>query len=270
MENLYVFFIRNDVLIYIICGLALFWYISRLLYARQLLRQARFTIEREKGHRLRANALFFVLLFAGVAGSVIYVNREIAPTLSPELLKPPTLTPNPFLQPLSSPTPDRPRTTPRPIATPTSPLAPTITLPNINSGGLLQSTPTNSAVENAGTTPSPNSSSTPTAESIASNCPSNINLSEPLAGSTVTGLTSFSGTVTATDFQFYKLEISGPQTSGAWTDLLGRSIYQQVSNGFLGSANLDGWQTGNYFIRLLVTDNNNGTVGACVIEILLP
>ena len=66
MDRLYLFLIRNDIWIYIICGLGLFWYISEFIRARQLLRRASFGLERETGGRVQGNALLFILLLLSV------------------------------------------------------------------------------------------------------------------------------------------------------------------------------------------------------------
>ncbi|MEW5988980.1 MAG: hypothetical protein AB1791_20335, partial [Chloroflexota bacterium] len=73
MENLYVFLIRNDIWIYILCGLGLIWYFGEWWRAQRMLRSAMFGLERETGQHLRNNALLFLTLFALVAGAVYYV-----------------------------------------------------------------------------------------------------------------------------------------------------------------------------------------------------
>ncbi|MCA9998520.1 MAG: hypothetical protein KDE56_22310, partial [Anaerolineales bacterium] len=64
MDAFYVFIIHNDVWIYILCALGLFWYGSELVRALGILRRAMFGLERETGTRLRNNALFFIALLA--------------------------------------------------------------------------------------------------------------------------------------------------------------------------------------------------------------
>lgn len=131
MDAFYVFIIHNDVWIYILCALGLFWYGSELVRALGILRRAMFGLERETGTRLRNNALFFIALLATIAGLVYYINSSIAPTLNPSLFRLPTPTPDIFATPLSSPTP---LGTVENLAVPTPGLAPTVTLasqPNI-------------------------------------------------------------------------------------------------------------------------------------------
>ena len=64
MEPLYVFLILNDVWIYILSVLGLFWFINEFVRSRRILRRAMFGLEREKGTRLRNNSLAFIIVFA--------------------------------------------------------------------------------------------------------------------------------------------------------------------------------------------------------------
>jgi hypothetical protein len=98
MNQVYVFLIRNDVWIYILAGIGLFWYFSQLIRARRSLRQAVFGLERERGQQQQRRALTFSLLLMGIIILVSYVNIAVAPTLPPELLKPPTPTPDIFIR----------------------------------------------------------------------------------------------------------------------------------------------------------------------------
>ncbi len=268
MEQIYVFLIRNDIWIYILCGLGLFWYGSELLRARQTLRRAMFNLERERGRRLRNSAMLFVVAMLAIAGSVAYVNIKIAPTLPAELLRAPTPTLDPFNMPLSSPTPAP--DTPRPVNTPTPPLAPTVTLPEEAIQAVSTIGPANvqTAAPITGTLPAVTETPPPiTTNALSSNCPETVNLSAPVPGSFVSGLVAFSGTATAANFGFYKLEINGPETDNVWASLLGRTMSQPVTGGLLGSANFDGWLPGLYQVRLVVVDNTSNEQGSCVFAI---
>jgi hypothetical protein len=269
MESITVFLVRNDIWIYILCTLGLFWYGSELVRAQRQLRSAIFNLERERGHRRRANALVFILIFGGLAGGVAYVNLAVAPNLPPELLRSPTPTPDPLRPALASPTPGA--FTRRPEATATPPLVPTITLPGDLALPPAAGTPGSPAApgeaadDGAAATESP----TPTLVAVApaGNCPSNANFSLPLDGATVNGLVTFTGNASAPGFAFYKLEVIGPQTDGAWASLLGRTIFQPTVNGVLGSADFTGWLPGTYQVRLVVVDSTSNEVGACTIRL---
>lgn len=273
MEQVYLFFIRNDVWIYILCGLGLFWYGSELLRARHMLRRAMFGLERERGRRLRNSALLFVMALLAIAGSVVYVNVKIAPTLPADLLRAPTPTLDPFNLPLGSPTPAI--NTPRPVNSPTPPLAPTVTLPAeviqaapTSGGGSPVTTAPITGTVAAGTLPA--LAETPPAQGTEGNagiCSESVNFSAPAAGSSVSGLVAFSGTATGDNFAFYRLEINGPETGNVWASLLGRTISQPANGGVLGSANFGGWLPGVYQVRLVVVDNTSNEQGSCTITI---
>ena len=101
MERLYVFLILNDVWIYILSTLGLFWFINEYIRSRRILRRAMFGLERETGTRIRSKAIAFIVTFSLIIGAVYFVNSRIRPTLSEELFKPPTPTPDIFSTPLS-------------------------------------------------------------------------------------------------------------------------------------------------------------------------
>lgn len=260
MDQVYVFILRNDIWIYILAALGLFWYGSQFLQARRALQRAVYGLERERGSQMRNTAVFFLLLFSGIMGLVYYVNTSIAPTLPPELLRPPTPTPNLFATPLASPTP---LSTPefRPPE-PTPVVAPTITLPGQPAGPVTGSEPTPLPQAD---TPTP-SGPTPT-PFVA--CTVNLNFSEPSNGSVVSGLINFNGTANTPNFGYYTLEANGPETDGAWASLLGRNIERSVQNGFLGNVNLSEWQGGPYLIRLSAIDRAGNLTGQCVIQVTL-
>ncbi|GAB4267017.1 MAG: hypothetical protein Kow0080_08780 [Candidatus Promineifilaceae bacterium] len=259
MNNFYVFVIRNDVWIYILAGLGLVWYISEFLRGQRILQRAVFGLERETGSRIRNTAVIFILLFTSVIGTVVYVNSQIAPVLPQELLRPPTPTPNIFQTPLASPSPINPvgveDVPPQPA------VVATITLPG-NAAPLLfetavsgQPTPTYTP---SGPTPTP---------FIA--CTTNLNIQEPHDGAFVSGVLAFTGTADTPNFGYYSLEANGPQTSGQWASLLGRTITQPVRDGFLGNVNLSQWGNGPYLIRLTAVDASGNLTGQCVIQVTL-
>jgi hypothetical protein len=259
MERLYVFLIRNDVWIYILAALGLFWYTTELWRSRKILRRAIFGLERESGTRMRNNALLFMTLFTIIIGSVFFVNNQIAPTLPPSLLKPPTPTPNLLSTPLSSPTPLGTPEEPPLIITPD--LVPTVTLIGEQSnqepgGDFAEELPT--------VTPTAFIPPTPFID-----CTVDLNISEPRDGAVVSNNISFSGTVDTENFLYYTMETNGPQTNGQWASLLGRNINQTVREGFLGNTNLSLWSPGPYLIRLTAIDIGDNITGQCVIQVTL-
>ncbi|MGD8807255.1 MAG: hypothetical protein PVH65_15465, partial [Chloroflexota bacterium] len=217
MENIYVFLIRNDIWIYILCGLGFIWYLAQLIRSRSMLRRSMFGLEIERGRRAMRRALFLVFLCLVIAGAVSYVNLSIAPTLPPELLKPPTPTPNIFITPLSSPTPAGGGQ-----ATPTIFLAPTVTLAPSGPVGPAETTPagTQAATDEPATGElEPTAEESPQPGDSTGNCPAGINITSPPTSAIVSASVTFFGNATAEDFGYYALEANGPQTGGAWIAL---------------------------------------------------
>lgn len=256
MNNVYVFLIRNDVWIYILCSLGLLWYVSEYVRAQGRLRQAMFGLERESARARRNRSLFFVITFSLIIATVAYVNREIAPTLPPSLLKPPTPTPNPL-----EPTPSPGTAVPETEASPTSPVAPTVTLP----GGTTAGETATPAV-----TETPGSLVVPTVTPPVLGCTPMAQISDPREGARVEGILNVFGTVETPDFAYYELDINGPQTNQRWASLLGRRVAQSVDDGFLGgNINLSQWEAGSYLIRLTVTNDAEQVTHECVVDIML-
>jgi hypothetical protein len=259
MDGIYLFLIRNDVWIYILSALGLFWYATELWRANRTLRTAVFGLEKERGKRMRNNALFFIALFTVITAVVYFVNSRIAPTLPPELLKPATPTPNIFSTPLSSPTPLGTRNTDREVITPA--FAATVTL-----SGQGADTAGDALIEETAPTATATLFVPPTP---FVDCTADLNISEPRNGAAVSGEISFSGTADTDNFQYYILETNGPQTNGQWASLLGRQVDQPVRDGFLGNSNLRMWQPGPYLIRLTTIDIGENITGQCVIQVTL-
>lgn len=245
MESLYVFLIRNDVWIYILAGLGLFWYLSQLWQARRALRSAMFGLERERGQARQRTALTFIVTLAAIIGGVVYVNREIAPTLPPELLRPPTPTPDIFATVLSSPIP------PGGIgaATATLNLAPTVTLPGQGPPPAI------------GT---PVATAAPTPDVTIGGCNPAIAITAPPNGVTVSGPVTFFGTASADGFTAFDLEVNGPNTGGEWISVLERPGTQPIFDNILGATDVSPWPPGDYVFRLVVTATGE-TAGECAI-----
>ena len=259
MDGIYVFLLRNDVWIYILSALGLFWYATEFWRANKKLRSAVFGLEKERGIRMRNNALFFLVLFSTIIAIIFFVNSRIAPTLPQDLLKPPTPTPNIFTTPLSSPTPLGTRSGGREIVTPAFAATVTLAVPGANTGEettFEDSVPTATATLFVPPTP-------------FINCTADLNISDPRNGAAISGEISLSGTADTENFQYYILETNGPQTNGQWASMLGRQVNQPVREGFLGSSNLGMWQPGPYLIRLTTIDIGDNITGQCVIQVTL-
>ena len=264
MERVYVFLIRNDVWIYILCALGLLWYTNEFARARWALRRAMFGLERESSLRARNSALLFIFIFASIIGAVLYVNYQVAPTLPQELLRPPTPTPNPLSFP-ASPTPAGTAI----LASPTPPIAPTVTL----AGNIPLASPIIPTIVITDTTPAGAATipaiQLPTATVVIGGCSPTVTITDPRDGDTVVGTVSFFGSANIPNFAYYDLEINGPQTNDRWASLLGRKIAQRVEDGLLASADLSTWTSGPYLVRLSVTNTADVITNQCEIRISL-
>lgn len=263
MERVYVFLIRNDIWIYILCVLGLIWYSSELFRASRSLQRAMFGLERETGLRARNSALVFVLTFIGIASIVAFVNIRIAPTLPAELLKPPTPTPDPFSLPL----PEVPSGPPTSALPPTAAIAPTVTLPapGADSGPTIPTASFTTTAEIATVNPIV----LPTVTIVVAGCSPTVNVTDPRDGDTVVGNVSFFGSANVPSFAFFELDIRGPQTNDRWASLLGRRIPQRVEDGLLATADLTAWSTGEYQVRLSTTNEDGIVTNQCVLVITL-
>lgn len=254
MNSIYLFLIRNDVWIYILSVLGLFWYLTELVRAQAALRRAMFNLERETATRMRNHALSFVLFLSVVIGIVYYVNSAIAPQLPRELTAMPTATPDIFATPLPSPTPlGTPPTDGQPDNTII--LAPTATLPG-------------EAVSEPITTTETVDATLVEATPITA-CTTELRFDEPLDGSVAFGRVRFRGTANTGALHKYIIELSGRQTDGQWAPITQEPQSQPVVNGDLGEADLSLWAVGPYQVQLRALDANGAQIGVCTIQMTL-
>ena len=258
MDRIYLFLIRNDVWIYIVSTMALFWYLFELVRAVRALRQAMFNLERETATNARNHALSFIIFFATVIVVVFYVNRYIAPTLPDELLHPAAPAPSILTTPLAPPTPLGPVTAGGGELVEVPALAPTATFPGSGPAEVITDTQEVEESEPVVGTP------TPFAE-----CIPELMISEPLNGSVVFRRATFRGTANTGELHQYVIELNGPQTTGTWAPISPEPMNQPVMDGDLGEADLSQWMRGPYRVRLRALDANGGELGVCTIQIIL-
>lgn len=123
---------------------------------------------------------------------------------------------------------------------------------------------------NARTTPTP----TPTpvlsadVEVDSKDCQPNVSeITSPAYGERVSGSYEIKGTANIPKLAFYKVEISGLTTNGAWVTL---SVGKEAKvNGNLGTFNTNNYPAGEYAFRLVVTDNLGHSLPPCVIAVTL-
>jgi hypothetical protein len=257
MEQFYVFIIRNDIWIYFLCGLGLVWYFIQLWQARRLLRQAMFGLEEERGQLIQRTALGVLFILILIVAGVTYVNLEVAPTLPPELLSPPTPTPNIFATSFSPPVS---LGTPQPQRTATLDVAPTVTLRGQSNSAIFDD------VEAPGT---PTGTPVPTMPPVTEASNTLLAITSPQTGITSVGPVTFFGTATDANFGAYDLQALGPHTEGEWLSLLDAPSAEPILDNILGRFNFANWLSGDYVIRVVVTNPANDEVGQCGIRITI-
>lgn len=258
MDRIYLFLIRNDVWIYIVSVLALFWYWFEFIRSARALRQAMFNLERETATTARNNALSFIIFFTAVIGIVFYVNRYIAPDLPQELFTSAAPTPNVFATPLTPPTPLGTTVAGEDILIDSPELAPTATLPGTGPVEVITDTLETGEAEEAEASP------TPFAE-----CIPELMISEPLNGSVVFQRALFRGTANTGELHQYVIELNGPQTAGVWAPISQDPMNQPVVNGDLGDVDLSHYAPGPYRVQLRALDASGRELGVCSIQIIL-
>jgi hypothetical protein len=275
MDRIYVFLIRNDVWIYIICGLGLLWYLNELISSQRALSRAMFGLERETALRTRNKALVLVVLFATIASAVIYVNTAVRPLIPPERLRPPTPDMSEGFFPTATPTAGVVEADePDPDATPTSPIAPTVTLSGQSVSPVTDTITATATITGSAPLPVETLMPAPAPETTlgpqVAGCSPDALISEPREGVTVLGLLNLFGSANTSDFSYYEIEIRGPQTNDRWASLVGRRVSQPVNNGILaGNVDLSSWASGTYEIRLLISNVDDQITHQCGVSIVL-
>ena len=94
--------------------------------------------------------------------------------------------------------------------------------------------------------------------------PGQIDITSPKAGDQIQGSIKLKGTATIPNFGFYKYEFS-PLGSNAWAAIL--ASRKPVQDGDLGNWDTSAIATGDYQLRLVVTDNQGNELPACIIPV---
>ena len=135
----------------------------------------------------------------------------------------------------------------------------------------FRSTPTADLLQTPGATPAQPAADltaqigTPATPAGTSGCiPGQIMLSSPKPGGDVQGKIILKGTVNVPNFGFFKYEYA-PQGSETWATIAASD--QTVTDGDLGVWDTSQLVPGDYQIRLLVTDNANKPMPACILPV---
>jgi hypothetical protein len=227
MEEALRFFRAYEIWIYGLLALGGLLYLRKFILAWEELRGAAFGLERESAQS-RLNQSAAILVFLLVIAVAEFVLVSfVAPSF-------------PGSSPLLTPTVDL-------FATPTTTLAVSPTVQET-----LQGTP--------GQTAAPTQ-----ADTGGEGCtPGQVMLTEPQPGAEVTDIIEIKGTANIENFGFYKYEIARPGETIWLTIQAGR---QPVQDGDLGQWDTRTLATGEYQLRLVVTDNVGNSLPACVVQV---
>ncbi|MGB2962784.1 MAG: hypothetical protein WBB69_02225 [Anaerolineales bacterium] len=128
----------------------------------------------------------------------------------------------------------------------------------------LFATPTTTiAADNGTTSPDPLETLLPDADNLQKGCiPDQVMITYPENDSTVKDIVEVEGTVNIVDFGFYKFEISKGDSNNWLTIQAGDSPKEEEMLGFWDTTQLG---TGNYFLRLVVIDNQGIQRDPCTV-----
>ncbi len=239
---------------YLAGGVGLVVLLVSLLRAQRSIKQALFGLELELAVARRQRAIRLMLLTAAVLATIFVISTIVAPSMPAQTIIIQTATPDLFA------TPPPTFTNITPTATPTA----TPTVPG------QETTPQPAGSTSPGEQPAGTEEPTPTALPEPVEGPGAVcAITSPADGSTVSGEITFVGTAAGDEFQFYKLEASGPETGGAWASILGDVVSNPVQNGNLGTVNFGAWTAGGYTIRLTIVDTTSNEIATCFISLEL-
>jgi len=95
----------------------------------------------------------------------------------------------------------------------------------------------------------------------------NATLTQPQPHQKISGSFQVQGTANIPNFAFYKFEINGVPTNGAWIPLnVGN---KPVTNGLLGSFDSSPYEPGEYVFRLVVVDSAGNSPPPCEVVVVL-
>jgi len=94
--------------------------------------------------------------------------------------------------------------------------------------------------------------------------PDQIMITSPEPGDEVSGTVNISGTANVTNFGFFKYEVA-PMGTQNWATIAAKR--EPVKNDNLGEWNTSSLTNGDYFLRLVITDNVGASLEPCVIAV---
>ena len=94
--------------------------------------------------------------------------------------------------------------------------------------------------------------------------PAQLEITSPKSGDEISGAVKIIGTVNVPGLAFYKYELALRGTEN-WTTISAEN--EAKENEELWTLNTSMWMPGDYLLRVVVLDNSNQEIGACVISI---
>jgi hypothetical protein len=132
----------------------------------------------------------------------------------------------------------------------------------------LLATPTSTLVPSPDPDTTPTSISSPLAtDMIQTGCVANeVMITYPENNGTISGIVEIEGTVNIPDFGFYKFEISAADSNNWLTVQAGDKPKEDEMLGFWDTTQL---QAGNYYLRLVVIDNQGIQLDPCTVYLYI-
>lgn len=227
MEEILRFLKDYEVWIYVLLAIGGLIYIRKFLLAWEELRGAAFGLERESAQSHLNHSATMLALLLFLGVGVFAIVTFIVPSV-------------PSATPLFTSTPDL-------LATSTITLA-----ANPTEAGMV------ALIPSATITP-------PAMAPQGEGCtPGQVVLTEPKDGSEVSGVVILRGTANTQNFGFYKYEVARPGDAIWLTIQAGRNV---VQDGELGQWDTQTLSSGEYLLRLVVTDNQGNSLPPCVIRV---
>ena len=228
MEAFIQFIQKYEIWFYALFGVVGVIYIRKLIISIQERNDSLFGLERENAQRKMSFSLTIVGLLGFMALTLFIMNTFIVPIL-------------PGLKFLRTPTINV-------LATPTATLDTTS----------AAKTPT---VVTTGTASAQKATATPSAEGCI---PNQLEWVSPQPGDEISGSVDLKGTVNITNLGFYKYEYASVGSDKWLTIAAGNT---KVVNDLLGQWNTSQVVPGDYQLRLVVSDNTNKLLPACIVKI---
>jgi len=244
--------------IYPICLVVFLVYLRRWFIHRRKLAIAEFELEREFAERIQAGAITWAIASIQLALAVFAIANVIAPTIRADLIGQTSSNPGASSADIAG---DFKTSTPGGDGSDMQALNLTLTARAIAAAGGQQilltavASPTPVGTMLVGY-PTPTDCQSP-----------NAWLEIPGTGQLLFDSVTVIGTANVPNFAFYKFEIAGPSTGGAFAPILGDRTSPVVQKGPLGQLQLSVFQTGDYQFRLAVFDNTGVLRASCTVSV---